>query len=67
MCIRGRGLARKALEFSIEWCKDNCIRDLILTVNNGNSRARMIYEKAGFSVTKVLEKNGSVMMERGIN
>jgi RimJ/RimL family protein N-acetyltransferase len=44
----GRGLAREALAFCIEYCRARAVKTLILSVHPDNHRARRTYERAGF-------------------
>jgi RimJ/RimL family protein N-acetyltransferase len=47
-----RGLARRALAAATQWCEQNSIREMMLTVNPRNAAARRIYEEAGFVVVE---------------
>ncbi len=48
----GRGLARRALAASIEWCEKNGVKEMMLKVYRENATALRIYEEAGFAVIK---------------
>jgi len=48
----GRGLARQALDTATQWCKENGVREMMLTVFPENAAARRVYEEAGFAVAE---------------
>jgi GNAT superfamily N-acetyltransferase len=45
----GQGIGRALLEYSRQWAKRNHCKLLTLSVFPGNTRARTLYERAGFS------------------
>lgn len=59
----GQGLARLALVEAIKWCERSGVSALMLTVEQGNTRARRIYEEAGFAVEAV-EGTRTIMARR---
>jgi RimJ/RimL family protein N-acetyltransferase len=44
----GHGLATKALQHAIHWCRDNGIREVMLKVAEDNAAALAVYRRAGF-------------------
>ena len=48
---RGKGLAKKGVEFSRSFARDHDLSRLILTVNRNNSVAIAAYERMGFTRT----------------
>ena len=50
----GRGIAKKLIEFSIEYCKNNSILSLYLGCNANNIRALSLYQKSGFKIVGTL-------------
>ena len=48
----GRGLARRALTAATQWCEENGVKEMMLTVTPENAVARRIYEEAGFAVAE---------------
>lgn len=49
---RGRGYARKAIEFIKEFAKDHSFNGIFLTVNRHNTDTINIYKKMGFKIIK---------------
>jgi len=45
---RGRGLGRAALEQVERWCRHQCVRVLLLEVEDVNDDAHALYTRAGF-------------------
>ena len=45
---RGRGLGRQGLDLIAAWARDTGVATLRLEVNRSNSRARTLYQQAGF-------------------
>ena len=43
-----RGLARRALAEATQWCEENGVKEIMLTVYGENTVAMRIYEEAGF-------------------
>lgn len=61
---RGKGYASAAFEFLIQYCKENDLKSIYLTVNKQNERTISVYKKKGFEVidTQVADiGNGYVM------
>ncbi|MGA3171998.1 MAG: N-acetylneuraminate synthase [Chthoniobacteraceae bacterium] len=52
----GVGLACAALLLATKWCKQNEVKEIMLTVHPENITARRIYEKAGFLVSETGEQ-----------
>ena len=46
----GRGIAKKLIEFSIDYCKKNSILSLYLGCNANNTKALNLYKKSGFKI-----------------
>jgi ribosomal protein S18 acetylase RimI-like enzyme len=46
--FRGRGIGTRALEIAAELCRANGARALHLEVERGNTRAQLLYRRAGF-------------------
>ena len=61
---RGKGYASKAFDFLINYCKENDLKSIYLTVNKQNEHTIAVYKKKGFEVvdTQVADiGNGYVM------
>lgn len=61
---RGKGYASAAFEFLINYCKENNLKSIYLTVNKQNEHTIAVYKKKGFDVidTQVADiGNGYVM------
>lgn len=54
----GKGLARRALQHSLDWAIAEGVQTMILTVSEDNVRARRIYEDFGFRPTGQLADSG---------
>lgn len=65
--FKGQGLAKLALESSVEWCRQHGVENLMLKVADANSQARCIYTAQGFQSIGKCDDTGHVIMERGIN
>jgi GNAT superfamily N-acetyltransferase len=48
---RGKGVARLLIDAVVMWARDRGMRHLELWVTEDNDRARVLYERAGFSAT----------------
>jgi RimJ/RimL family protein N-acetyltransferase len=44
----GQGIATSAVDFSLNWCRDNGVREVMLKVAETNAAALRIYHRAGF-------------------
>lgn len=61
---RGKGYASEAFKFLINYCKENALKSIYLTVNKQNEHTIAVYKKKGFEVidTQVADiGNGYVM------
>lgn len=61
---RGKGYASEAFKFLINYCKENGLKSIYLTVNKQNEHTIAVYKKKGFEVidTQVADiGNGYVM------
>lgn len=58
-----QGLARKALQFCISWCRTRHIPRMMLKVESENHTAAALYLSEGFQKTGVCEKTGQDIME----
>lgn len=61
---RGKGYASEAFEFLINYCKENGLKSIYLTVNKQNEHTIAVYKKKGFEIidTQVADiGNGYVM------
>ena len=60
----GRGLAREALRFALEWCAAKGVESVLLKVAQENQRARAIYIAAGFEFVGICPATGHEMLEK---
>jgi RimJ/RimL family protein N-acetyltransferase len=54
----GRGIAKQALHFTIDWCRARGYDELMLTVHPDHDVAVQMYEKAGFQFTGAISPRG---------
>ncbi|WP_088102403.1 GNAT family N-acetyltransferase [Halalkalibacter urbisdiaboli] len=47
---QGKGIGKKLMEYTLEWCRIHQLRKLCLTVFSSNQIAKSLYEKYGFIV-----------------
>lgn len=59
----GRGLAKRALAYSVDWCRDHEVERLMLKVHPDNHRARAAYLAFGFSSIGFCDRTGHEMFE----
>jgi len=63
----GRGLARAALAYAIQWCRGNGIRRMMLKVAPDNPAAHRVYSQAGFKNTGICKRTNHEIMELDLN
>ncbi len=62
-----RGLAKNALDFALDWCRRNAVETVMLKVHGENTRARRIYEDAGFMPAGICPRTEQQVMERRLS
>ncbi len=62
---RGKGYAKKTIQFIEETAKNNNLKKITLTVNKNNSNTIKVYEKIGFKIVEpiVMDIGGGFIMD----
>ena len=63
----GRGFGRHALNFALDWCRRNGIREVMLKVSEDNLAALTIYRRAGFVATGRCPDTGQLIHELSLD
>lgn len=63
----GEGVFKETLQYSIDWCKDNNIDQLMLKVYPQNEVAKKTYESFGFVAKGHDPKNNNIIYYRDIS
>lgn len=50
--FRGKGISSRVFDFLEDYCKNNKLKSIWLTVNKNNDRAVAVYKKRGFRITR---------------
>jgi RimJ/RimL family protein N-acetyltransferase len=67
MSWSGRGLGRLALAYAEAWSRANGLAELMLTVEDANHRARVLYESSGFRFEGEHSPRGHLIYRKQLN
>ncbi len=63
---QGRGIGRLALDFAEAWSRNERLMEIMLTVNQANTKAISLYESRGFVRTDKISSKGNLIFRKNL-